>query len=143
VATKEPFQIRASDAHPLRTRYVHSNARSRAPLDELTSRFRLIDEADSAICSVDEPFDEPEFYFSGNRYGKLPSVSRQSITKGRSIEPGLKFSSQLARHRDSRIVEGHLMSDHVHLLIETPPKHVDAKVIGYIKAKSAIHIARR
>ena len=50
---------------------------------------------------------------------------------------------ELARQRDSRIVEGHLMSDHVHMLIEIPPKHAVAKVIGYIKGKSAIYIARR
>lgn len=50
---------------------------------------------------------------------------------------------ELARQKDSRIVEGHLMSDHVHMLIEIPPKHAVAKVIGYIKGKSAIHIARR
>jgi putative transposase len=29
---------------------------------------------------------------------------------------------ELARQKDSRIVEGHLMSDHVHMLIEIPPK---------------------
>ncbi len=50
---------------------------------------------------------------------------------------------ELARQKDSRIVEGHLMSDHVHMLIEIPPKHAVAKVIGFIKGKSAIYIARR
>jgi putative transposase len=48
----------------------------------------------------------------------------------------------LARHKDSRIEEGHLMPDHVHMLIAIPPKHAVAQVVGYIKGKSAIHLAR-
>jgi putative transposase len=42
----------------------------------------------------------------------------------------------------SRIEEGHLMSDHVHMLISIPPKHAVSKVMGFIKGKSAIYIAR-
>ena len=38
--------------------------------------------------------------------------------------------------------EGHLQSDHVHVLISIPPKYSVAQVVGYIKGKSAIHIAR-
>ena len=49
---------------------------------------------------------------------------------------------ELARHRDSRIEEGHLMADHVHMLISIPPKHAVAQVVGYLKGKSAIHVAR-
>jgi putative transposase len=48
----------------------------------------------------------------------------------------------LAGHRESTIVEGHLMIDHVHVLIEIPPKYSVAQVVGYIKGKSAIHITR-
>jgi putative transposase len=48
----------------------------------------------------------------------------------------------LASHRESKILEGHLMSDHIHMLIEIPPKYAVAQVVGYIKGKSAIHIAR-
>jgi len=48
----------------------------------------------------------------------------------------------LALQKESRIEEGHLMSDHVHLLIEIPPKYAVSQVIGYIKGKSAIHLAR-
>ena len=48
----------------------------------------------------------------------------------------------LAWHKDSRIEEGHLMPDHVHMLISIPPKHAVAQVVGYIKGKSAIHLAR-
>jgi len=38
--------------------------------------------------------------------------------------------------------EGHLMIDHVHMLIAIPPKFAVSQVIGFIKGKSAIHLAR-
>ena len=38
--------------------------------------------------------------------------------------------------------EGHIMSDHVHMMLSIPPKYAVAQVVGYIKGKSAIHIAR-
>jgi putative transposase len=49
---------------------------------------------------------------------------------------------ELATCRESRIEEGHLMPDHVHMLIAIPPKYAVSQVIGYIKGKSAIHLAR-
>ena len=49
---------------------------------------------------------------------------------------------KLASERDCRIIEGHLCPDHVHMCIEIPPKYSVAQVVGYIKGKSAIHIAR-
>jgi len=49
---------------------------------------------------------------------------------------------QLAGQKESRIEEGHLMVDHVHMLISIPPKYAVSRVIGYIKGKSAIHVAR-
>ncbi|WP_027360565.1 IS200/IS605 family transposase [Desulforegula conservatrix] len=48
----------------------------------------------------------------------------------------------LARQKESAILEGHLMSDHVHMLISIPPKYSVAQVVGFIKGKSAISIAR-
>ena len=48
----------------------------------------------------------------------------------------------LASHRESKILEGHMVNDHVYMLIEIPPKYPISKVIGYIKGKSAIHVAR-
>ena len=48
----------------------------------------------------------------------------------------------LARHRECEVLEGHMMPDHVHMLISIPPKFSVSQVIGYIKGKSAIHIAR-
>jgi putative transposase len=48
----------------------------------------------------------------------------------------------LARRRESRIEEGYLMPDHVHMLISIPPKYSVAEVIGFIKGKSSIWIAQ-
>jgi putative transposase len=50
---------------------------------------------------------------------------------------------ELARQKECRIVEGHLLADHVHMCIEIPPKHAVSSVIGFLKGKSAIAIARR
>ena len=46
---------------------------------------------------------------------------------------------KLAGQKESRIEEGHLLRDHVHLLIAIPPKYAVSQVIGFIKGKSAIH----
>ncbi len=48
----------------------------------------------------------------------------------------------LAAQKESEIVEGHLMPDHVHMMIAIPPKYAVSQVIGFIKGKSAIHLAR-
>jgi putative transposase len=48
----------------------------------------------------------------------------------------------LAAQKDCRIVKGHLMPDHVHVLIEIPPKYKVSEVVGFLKGKSAIAIAR-
>jgi len=50
---------------------------------------------------------------------------------------------ELADQRGCQIVEGHLMPDHVHMCISIPPKYSVARVVGYLKGKSAITIARR
>jgi putative transposase len=49
----------------------------------------------------------------------------------------------LARQKECQIVEGHLMPDHVHMCIVIPPKYAVASVIGFLKGKSAIAIARQ
>ena len=49
---------------------------------------------------------------------------------------------ELAKQRESEIVEGHLCVDHVHMLIRIPPKYSVSAVMGYIKGKSAIRAAR-
>ena len=48
----------------------------------------------------------------------------------------------LAAQKESRILEGHLMPDHVHIMIAIPPKYVVSQVVGFIKGKSAIYLAR-
>jgi putative transposase len=49
---------------------------------------------------------------------------------------------ELALQKESGILEGHLKRDHVHMLVSIPPKYAVSQVVGYIKGKSAIHIAR-
>ena len=49
---------------------------------------------------------------------------------------------ELAKQKESQVLEGHLMSDHVHMLISIPPKYAVSNVIGFIKGKSAIYIAK-
>jgi len=49
---------------------------------------------------------------------------------------------ELARHKESEIVEGHLRPDHIHMCLSIPPKYAVSNVIGYLKGKSAISIAR-
>ncbi len=49
---------------------------------------------------------------------------------------------KLAEQKESSIEEGHLLLDHVHMLIAIPPKYAVSQVIGFIKGKSAIHLAR-
>ena len=48
----------------------------------------------------------------------------------------------LARQKESRILEGHLQPDHIHMMIAIPPKYSVAQVIGFLKGKSAIFVAR-
>lgn len=49
---------------------------------------------------------------------------------------------KLAQQKECRIEEGHLMPDHVHMMISIPPKYSVSSVVGFIKGKSAIHLAR-
>jgi putative transposase len=50
---------------------------------------------------------------------------------------------ELAMQRGSKIIEGHMVVDHVHMMISIPPKYPVSEVIGYIKGKSAIAVARQ
>ena len=49
---------------------------------------------------------------------------------------------ELAKQRESQILEGHLCLDHVHMMIRIPPKYSVSHVVGYMKGKSAIRVAR-
>ena len=48
----------------------------------------------------------------------------------------------LAMQKESKILEGHMLGDHIHMLISIPPKYTVSQGVGYVKGKSAIHIAR-
>lgn len=67
---------------------------------------------------------------------------RRCVLYGQLREHLGEVFRRLAAQKESRIEEGHLMPDHVHMLIAIPPKHAVSQVIGYIKGKSAIHVAR-
>ena len=69
---------------------------------------------------------------------------RRRKTMFGSIRKGLgEIFHELARQKGCQIIEGHLMSDHVHMCIAIPPKFSVAQVVGFMKGKSAIAIARR
>ena len=71
----------------------------------------------------------------------IPKCRRKKLYQQLRQHLGEVFR-QLAQRKESQILEGHLVVDHVHMLISIPPKYAVAQVIGYIKGKSAIHIAR-
>ena len=72
----------------------------------------------------------------------IPKYRRRRLFGQIRRELGEVFH-RLARQKESLIEEGHVMPDHVHMMISIPPKYAVAQVVGYIKGKSAIHIARR
>ena len=71
----------------------------------------------------------------------IPKYRKKALYGELRRRMGEMFRS-LARHKECQVLEGHLMSDHVHMLISIPPKYSVAQVIGYIKGKSTIHVAR-
>jgi putative transposase len=68
--------------------------------------------------------------------------NRKSVLYGKVREELVKVLHELAKQKESKITEGNLSKDHVHMCIEIPPKHAVANVIGFMKGKSAIAIAR-
>jgi putative transposase len=72
----------------------------------------------------------------------IPKCRRRVLYGQTAKYPGEIFH-ELARQKESRIVEGRLCPDHIHMLIAIPPKYAVAQVVGYIKGKSAIAIARK
>ena len=73
--------------------------------------------------------------------GFIPKCRRKTLYEPLRRDLGELFR-KLAEQKESRIEEGHLMPDHVHMLISIPPKYAVSQVVGYIKGKSAIHLAR-
>ena len=71
----------------------------------------------------------------------IPKCRRKMLYE--TLRPHLgEVFRRLAQQKESQILEGHLMADHVHMLIAIPPKYAVSQVVGYIKGKSAIHLAR-
>ena len=71
----------------------------------------------------------------------IPKCRRRTLYEQLRRHLGEVFR-KLAEPKESQILEGHLMPDHVHMLIAIPPKCAVSQVVGYIKGKSAIHLAR-
>ena len=71
----------------------------------------------------------------------IPKCRRRTLYEQLRQHLGEVFR-RLAEHKESRIEEGHLLPDHVHMMISIPPKYAVSQVVGYIKGKSAIHLAR-
>ena len=71
----------------------------------------------------------------------IPKCRRRTLYQERRRHLGEVFR-RLALQKESKVEEGHLMPDHVHMLLSIPPKHAVSQVVGYIKGKSAIHMAR-
>ena len=71
----------------------------------------------------------------------IPKCRRKTLYGELRKQLGEVFRA-LAQHKESRIEEGHLMPDHVHMMISIAPKYAVSNVVGYIKGKSAIHMAR-
>jgi len=71
----------------------------------------------------------------------IPKCRRKVLYQGLRRELGKVFRS-LAEQWECTVEEGRLMPDPVHMLLMIPPKHAVSQVMGFIKGKSAIHIAR-
>ena len=71
----------------------------------------------------------------------IPKCRRKVLYQGLRWELGGVFRG-LAEQWECKVEEGHLMPDHVHMLLKIPPKHAVSQVMGFLKGKSAIHIAR-
>ncbi len=71
----------------------------------------------------------------------IPKCRRKALYGQLRRDLGPVFRD-LAEQKECKVEEGHLMPDHVHMLLSVPPKYSVSSVMGFIKGKSAIHIAR-
>ena len=71
----------------------------------------------------------------------IPKYRKKSLYQGLRRYLG-ELLKDLAAQKECKILEGHLVSDHVHILISIPPKYSVSQAVGFIKGKSAIAIAR-
>src|SRR2546430_5004770 len=70
----------------------------------------------------------------------IPKYRRKALYHELQRHLGEVFRA-LAEQKECRIEEGHVMADHVHMLLSIPPKYSVAQVVGFIKANAAIHVA--
>jgi REP-associated tyrosine transposase len=70
-----------------------------------------------------------------------PEVPPEDVIRAFEEALGEEFR-WLAEHKESRIEEAHLMPDNVHMMTSIPPKYMVSQVVGYMKGKSAIYLAR-
>ena len=70
----------------------------------------------------------------------IPKCRRKTLYAQLRQHLGVVFHD-LAKQKESKIEEGHLMVDHVHMMISIPPKYAVSQVVGFIKGKSAIHLS--
>ena len=102
-------------------------------LDELTQKENILDDTYQSLshskwdCKYHVVF--------------VPKRRRKELFGQVRKELGAIFH-ELARQKECQIIEGHLMPDHVHMCVAIPPKYSVASVIGFLKGKSAIAIAR-
>lgn len=75
-------------------------------------------------------------------HGVMVPKYRRKTLFGRVRKRVGKVFQQLCRQKDIGLVEGHVMPDHVHMVLSIPPKYSVAMVVGYLKGKSAIQIHR-
>ena len=71
----------------------------------------------------------------------IPKYRRKTLYGELRQHLGELFKN-LAKQKECAVIEGHIMPDHVHMLISIPPKLAVSQVVGFIKGKSAIHLAR-
>ena len=68
---------------------------------------------------------------------------RRKLIYGQYREEIGKILRQLCNYKGIDIIEGHLMPDHVHMLLSIPPKYAVSRVMGYLKGKSSLMIFDR
>ena len=68
---------------------------------------------------------------------------RRKVLYGKIRKAWGSIFHALAKQKECQIIEGHVMSDHVHMVISIPPKYAVSSVIGFLKGKSAIAIVRQ
>lgn len=69
--------------------------------------------------------------------------NRKKVLYGKIRKYLIPLFHELATQRNCKIIKGNMVQDHVHMLISIPPKHAVSEVVGYIKGKSAISVARQ